>query len=84
MTEDGRVGIALRGVSKRFGDAAAVDDVTLEIGEGEFFSLLGPSGCGKTTTLRMIAGFESPDTGSVVLQGTDVTSVSANKRWRSR
>ena len=78
--ENGRVGIALRGVSKRFGDAAAVDDITLEIGEGEFFSLLGPSGCGKTTTLRMIAGFEVPDTGSVVLQGTDVTSVSANKR----
>jgi spermidine/putrescine transport system ATP-binding protein len=80
MAEDGRVGIALRGVSKRFGGAAAVDDITLEIGEGEFFSLLGPSGCGKTTTLRMIAGFEVPDTGSVVLQGADVTSVSANKR----
>jgi spermidine/putrescine transport system ATP-binding protein len=80
MADDGRVGIALHSVSKRFGEAAAVDDVTLEIGEGEFFSLLGPSGCGKTTTLRMIAGFEAPDTGSVVLQGTDVTSVSANKR----
>ena len=80
MAENGRVGIALRGVSKSFGEAAAVDDVTLEIGEGEFFSLLGPSGCGKTTTLRMIAGFEAPDSGSVVLQGADVTSVSANKR----
>jgi ABC-type spermidine/putrescine transport systems, ATPase components len=49
-----------RGVSKAFGSHTAVDDVTLEIREGEFFSMLGPSGCGKTTSLRMIAGFESP------------------------
>ena len=68
-------------VSKRFGTgAAAVDDVTLEIGDGEFFSLLGPSGCGKTTTLRMIAGFESPDSGRVLLNGRDVTGVPASKR----
>src|SRR5207237_290015 len=51
-----------------------------EIGEGEFFSLLGPSGCGKTTTLRMVAGFERPDAGSIVLQGNDVTEVPANRR----
>ena len=51
----------------------------LEIEEGEFFSLLGPSGCGKTTTLRMVAGFELPDAGRIVLQGTDVTG-SANRR----
>jgi ABC-type nitrate/sulfonate/bicarbonate transport system ATPase subunit len=57
---DPSVGIALESVSKRFDDAVAVDDVSLEIGEGEFFSLLGPSGCGKTTTLRMIVGFKSP------------------------
>jgi spermidine/putrescine transport system ATP-binding protein len=75
-----RVAIALGGVSKSFGGVPAVDDLTLEIAEGEFFSMLGPSGCGKTTTLRMIAGFETPDTGRVVMQGTDVTSVSANKR----
>jgi spermidine/putrescine transport system ATP-binding protein len=57
-----------------------VSDVTLEIAEGEFFSLLGPSGCGKTTTLRMIAGFERPDEGRVILEGADVTTVSANRR----
>src|SRR5438034_6147325 len=75
-----RAAIGLVGVSKRFGTHAAVDDVTLEIGEGEFFSLLGPSGCGKTTTLRMVAGFERPDEGRIVLQGNDVTTVPANRR----
>src|SRR5712692_2167526 len=80
MAADGSVAIALEGVSKGFGETRAVQDVTVAIGEGEFFSLLGPSGCGKTTTLRMIAGFEVPDEGRIVLQGTDVTSVSANRR----
>jgi spermidine/putrescine transport system ATP-binding protein len=80
MQENGRIAIALSGVSKYFGGVAAVDDVTLEIDEGEFFSLLGPSGCGKTTTLRMIAGFVEPDAGRVILEGADVTSVSANRR----
>ena len=75
-----RAAIGLVGVSKRFGTHAAVDDVTLEIGEGEFFSLLGPSGCGKTTTLRMVAGFEVPDVGRIVLKGNDVTEVPANRR----
>ena len=75
-----RAAIGLVGVSKRFGTHAAVDDVTLEIGESEFFSLLGPSGCGKTTTLRMVAGFELPDTGRIVLKGNDVTNVPANRR----
>ena len=75
-----RAAIGLVGVSKRFGTHAAVDDVTLEIGESEFFSLLGPSGCGKTTTLRMVAGFELPDTGRIVLKGNDVTQVPANRR----
>jgi spermidine/putrescine transport system ATP-binding protein len=74
------VAIALTGVSKQFGGVPAVNDVSLEIGEGEFFSLLGPSGCGKTTTLRMIAGFETPDLGRVVLQGSDVTTTPANRR----
>src|SRR5437667_10258131 len=75
-----RAAIGLVGVSKRFGTHAAVDDVSLEIGEGEFFSLLGPSGCGKTTTLRMVAGFELPDAGRIVLKGNDVTEVPANRR----
>ena len=80
MQEGGSVAIALEGVTKRFGRVEAVDNVTLTIGEGEFFSLLGPSGCGKTTTLRMLAGFEMPDEGRIVLQGRDVTSVAANRR----
>jgi len=80
MAEEARAAIGLVGVSKRFGSVGAVDDVSLEIAEGEFFSLLGPSGCGKTTTLRMVAGFERPDVGRIVLHGNDVTTVPANKR----
>src|ERR671933_316382 len=80
MPEERPPALGLVGVSKRFGAVAAVDEVSLEIGEGEFFSLLGPSGCGKTTTLRMVAGFELPDAGRVVLQGRDVTAVRANRR----
>ncbi len=66
--------------TKRFGSVTAVDDVTLTIPGGEFFSMLGPSGCGKTTTLRMIAGFETPDAGRILLQGGDVTFVPPAKR----
>jgi spermidine/putrescine transport system ATP-binding protein len=80
MDADRSVAIALEGVSKRFGRAAAVHDLTLAIAEGEFFSLLGPSGCGKTTTLRMIAGFELPDEGRILLHARDVTTVAANRR----
>jgi spermidine/putrescine transport system ATP-binding protein len=80
MPEDRSVAIALEGVSKRFGKHLAVDGVTLAIREGEFFSLLGPSGCGKTTTLRMIAGFEVPDEGRIVLEGKDVTTLFSNRR----
>ena len=72
--------IVLEGIGKRFGGVDAVQDVTLSIGEGEFFSLLGPSGCGKTTTLRMIAGFVTPDSGRIVMQGSDVTGVPPNRR----
>ncbi len=61
--------VELRSVTKRFGSVVAVDDVTLAIRQGEFYSLLGPSGCGKTTTLRMIAGFEMPTEGEVVIGG---------------
>jgi spermidine/putrescine transport system ATP-binding protein len=80
MEASSRAGIALEGVSKRFGKHEAVRDVSLAIREGEFFSLLGPSGCGKTTTLRMIAGFEVPDAGRIYLQGEDVTSLFSNRR----
>ena len=72
--------IAIGGVSKRFGGTLAVDDVTLGIGRGEFFSLLGPSGCGKTTLLRMIGGFAFPDAGTIAIDGHDVTGLPPNKR----
>ncbi len=65
--------VRLEGVRKSYGDVVAVDGVDLEIREGEFFTMLGPSGSGKTTTLRVIAGFEAPDAGRVLLDGTDVT-----------
>jgi putrescine transport system ATP-binding protein len=65
--------IAVTGVSKRFGEVRAVDDVTLAIARGEFFCLLGASGSGKTTLLRMIAGFERPDSGRISIDGEDVT-----------
>jgi spermidine/putrescine transport system ATP-binding protein len=80
MVAGENIAIALEGVTKRFGKVDAVHDVTISIGDGEFFSLLGPSGCGKTTTLRMIAGFETADQGRIVLHGRDVTSVPANRR----
>src|SRR5919197_1102821 len=80
MAQDRSVAIALEGVSKGFGRVAAVQDVSLSIAEGEFFSLLARSGCGKTTSLRMIAGFEEPDAGRIVLQGQDVTRVRPNRR----
>lgn len=67
-------------VSKHFGKVRAVDHVSLSIKKGEFFSLLGPSGCGKTTLLRILAGFEYPDTGRVILDGQDITDQSPNHR----
>jgi spermidine/putrescine transport system ATP-binding protein len=72
--------LSLTGLVKRFGDEIAVDGLDLEIAEGEFFSLLGSSGCGKTTTLRMIAGFERPDEGRIVLDGQDLGEVPPHKR----
>ncbi len=63
------IGVELRDVVKRFENVTAVDHVSLKIKDGEFFSLLGPSGCGKTTTLRMIAGFEMPTAGEVLIGG---------------
>jgi spermidine/putrescine transport system ATP-binding protein/putrescine transport system ATP-binding protein len=72
--------IRIEAVSKHYGTTRAVDDVTLAIGRGEFFSLLGPSGCGKTTLLRIIGGFVFPDTGRVLLDGQDVTAAPPNTR----
>jgi spermidine/putrescine transport system ATP-binding protein len=72
--------VELEGVTKRFGDFAAVDSVSLRIATGEFFSLLGPSGCGKTTTLRLIAGFEQPTEGAIRLDGEDVARVPPYRR----
>ncbi|HXF41750.1 MAG TPA: ABC transporter ATP-binding protein [Blastocatellia bacterium] len=74
------VEVELQSVTKRFGDVTAVAEVSLSVFKGEFLTLLGPSGCGKTTLLRMIAGFEAPDAGRVVLAGRDVTDVSPNER----
>ena len=67
MTDSFRV--ELRNVTKRFGETIAVDDLTLLIRDGEFFSLIGPSGCGKTTTLRCVAGLEEPDAGRIEIAG---------------
>jgi putative spermidine/putrescine transport system ATP-binding protein len=69
----GAPAVSLRGVTRRFGSVVAVDGIDLDIRDGEFFSMLGPSGSGKTTVLRMIAGFEAPDSGAVLLDGDDVT-----------
>jgi len=77
-------GIELVGLTKRFGHgpaaSAAVDNIDLSVAGGEFFSLLGPSGCGKTTTLRLIAGFEEPTSGRILLDGTDVSHMPPHKR----
>jgi putative spermidine/putrescine transport system ATP-binding protein len=70
---DGAPAISLRGLAKHYGDVRAVDDLDLDVADGEFFSMLGPSGSGKTTVLRLVAGFEEPTAGTVVLGGTDVT-----------
>jgi len=72
--------IRLEGVTKRFGDFTAVEKMDLGIRRGEFFSLLGPSGCGKTTTLRMIAGFEEPSEGAILLDGVDVARLPPYRR----
>ncbi len=72
--------IVFENISKRFGQSVALNDVSFAIHKGEFFSLLGPSGCGKTTLLRILAGFEHPDTGRILLDGQDITRLPPNKR----
>jgi putative spermidine/putrescine transport system ATP-binding protein len=80
MTASQPPDVSLTELHKRYGDVAAVDGVTLEVQRGEFFTMLGPSGSGKTTTLRLIAGFELPDSGTVRLAGEDVTRRAPNAR----
>ena len=72
--------ISIQNITKRFGPVVAVDDVSLDIPKNEFFALLGPSGCGKTTLLRMIAGFETPTSGQILIDGENVSRVPPNKR----
>src|SRR5438046_539971 len=79
------IGVQVDGVSKRFahrvkGEIYAARDVRLDVGPGEFLTLLGPSGCGKTTSLRMIAGFEMPDAGRIHVGGQDITDVPVHRR----
>ncbi len=79
MGEDGSILLELDGIGKRFGDVEAVSDLTLNIEEGEIFTLLGPSGCGKSTTLRMIAGLEQPDAGTISLRGETIVDAAADR-----
>jgi ABC-type Fe3+/spermidine/putrescine transport system ATPase subunit len=72
--------LALSGVTRRFGEYTAVDNVSFEVGRGELLALVGASGSGKTTTLRIVAGYEAPDAGSVTLGGTDITAVAPERR----
>ena len=72
--------VRLDGVTKAFGELVAVREMDLDIAPGEFFTMLGPSGCGKTTTLRMVAGFEQPTEGRILIEGSDVAGLPAHRR----
>ena len=72
--------LELRSLRRAFGSFVALHSIDIALEQGEFLSLLGPSGCGKTTALRLVAGFDRPDSGSVVIEGKDITRVSPNKR----
>ena len=76
--------LEIKNVTRRFADFTAVDNVSFEVKAGEFFTLLGPSGCGKTTLLRMIAGLDLPDAGSIVLDGVDLKSTPPELPARAR
>ena len=79
-TDSKKTIVELNGVVKHFGEIVALDGVSAQIREGEFFSLLGPSGCGKTTLLRLIAGFEQPSKGNITIDGFQMHGVEANER----
>ena len=72
--------IEIKNVSKSFGEKCILRDVSISVKQGEFLTLLGPSGCGKTTLLRMIAGFGSPDSGEILINGTDITDMPPHER----
>src|SRR5438046_10119225 len=72
--------LELQNLHRDFGTVKALDGIEIELGEGEFLSLLGPSGCGKTTALRLVAGFDRPDQGRIVVSGKDITHIAPNKR----
>src|SRR3954469_16950341 len=72
--------LELQNLHRDFGTVKALDGIEIQLGQGEFLSLLGPSGCGKTTALRLVAGFDRPDRGSIIVDGKDVTRVSPNRR----
>jgi len=80
MSQQNEIGLELKGLSKVLGGRVIIDNLDLQVKKGEMVSLLGPSGCGKTTTLRMIAGFLIPDSGTVTLAGKDVTTIGPEKR----
>ena len=80
MADDKPPLVRFEGISKRFGPVVAVEALTLDIDQGEFFALLGPSGCGKTTLLRMLAGFETPSEGRILLDGEDIAAVPPHRR----
>lgn len=80
MSSKKEKGLSVKEIDKRFGDVQALVSVSLDVREGEFFTLLGPSGCGKTTLLRIVAGLELPDSGRVILADQDITSLPATKR----
>jgi spermidine/putrescine transport system ATP-binding protein len=73
-------GVVIKNISKHHGSSLALSDVSLSVESGEFFSILGPSGCGKTTLLRILAGFDTPDSGQIFLDGQDITQMPANRR----
>jgi putative spermidine/putrescine transport system ATP-binding protein len=80
MVESPIPAVSFRGVSRHFGDVKAVDDVSFDVADGEFFSMLGPSGSGKTTCLRLIAGFEQPTRGRILIHGESTDGLPPHER----